>query len=151
MHEDRLMASMDPNRFGPHPNSDPNIRVPELDASQRHALERVSQVALQSELRLELKTGDLLFLNNWALLHRRDSYNNDGSTERHMVRLWIRNTQLGWSIPISIQPPWLAAYGRPQEVGLYAVSPPLDYKTPKYSAGSAAHLLEDSEESDDGE
>lgn len=143
------MASMDPNRFGPHPSSD-RTDTPGLTIPQKHALERLSSAAYRSELRLELVGGDILFFNNWALLHRRDAYTDDEETSRHMVRLWLRNSEIGWPVPQSFMPPWLAAYGENSQVKqLYPLVPMPDYKVPKYSAGSAAFVIEDSDGSDD--
>lgn len=142
------MASMDPNRFGPHPSYG-SSNVPSLTASQLLSLEKISNAAYRTELRLDLKTGDILFFNNWALLHRRDAYTDSDETSRHMVRLWLRNSELGWSVPDSLLQPWFAAYG---ENGvrdrLYPLVPSPDYKLPKYSAGSAAFVIEDSDHSD---
>ncbi|OPB44845.1 hypothetical protein A0O28_0089830 [Trichoderma guizhouense] len=149
IHDGRLMASIDPNRFGPHPSSGPT-NIPALTASQQSALERISKAAYRTELRLHLKTGDLLFFNNWALLHRRDSYTDGDETSRHMVRLWLRNSKLGWAVPDSMLPPWYAAYGdNGVRTKLYPLIPMPDYKVPKYSAGSAAFMIEDSDASDD--
>ncbi|TFA99817.1 hypothetical protein CCMA1212_008265 [Trichoderma ghanense] len=149
IHDGRLMASMDPNRFGPHPSSGPTD-IPPLTATQLSALERISKAAYRSELRLHLKTGDLLFFNNWALLHRRDSYTDSDETSRHMVRLWLRNSKLGWSVPESMLPPWYAAYGdNGVRDRLYPLFPMPDYTVPKYSAGSAAFVIEDSDASED--
>ncbi|RFU73525.1 hypothetical protein TARUN_8739 [Trichoderma arundinaceum] len=124
--------------------------IPSLTDSQQSALEGISKAACRTELRLNLKTGDILFFNNWALLHRRDSYTDSDESSRHMVRLWLRNSKLGWSVPDSLLPPWFAAYG---ENGvrnrLYPLIPMPDYKVPKYSAGSAAFMIEDSDASDD--
>lgn len=138
------MTSMDPNRFGRHPSSR-GVDIPILRESQKHALHRVSFVAREHELGLDLHTGDILFFNNWALLHRRDSYTDDEDTSRHMVRLWLRNTDKGWPVPEGMLPPWLAAYGKEQPTSerLYPLEPKREYEVPKYSAGSAAFVLED--------
>lgn len=149
LHDGRLMACMDPNRFGPHENS-PDGLIPALTSDQKHALQRVCEVARSTELRLKLETGCLLFLNNWALLHRRDAYQDDDRTCRHMVRLWLRNTQLGWAVPEPFLPPWQAAYskGLRAKTRVYALYPMTTYVVPKYSAGSAAFIIEDSDDSE---
>lgn len=141
------MFSMDPNRFGPHPSSK-SVNIPDLTPAQRIALERVSEVAGETEVALSLRQGDLLFFNNWALLHRRDAYEDAEETSRHLVRLWLRNTQLGWSVPPSMMTPWSAAFGKSTQVGMkvYSVYPQPVYHTPKYSAGSAAFIVEDSDD-----
>ncbi|PNY29040.1 Uncharacterized protein TCAP_01040 [Tolypocladium capitatum] len=149
IHDGRLMVSMDPNRFGRHPSSG-DAEIPVLNAAQKHALERVSVVARKTELQLRLERGDLVFLNNWAMLHRRDAYEDGKNSSRHIVRLWLRSTRLGWSVPPQMLPPWQAAYGETSETKarIYALYPMAIYMVPKYSAGSAAFMIEDSEESD---
>lgn len=124
--------------------------VPALTPAQKYALDRVSHVATLFELPLELEPGDVLFFNNWALLHRRDAYQDSEHTSRHMVRLWLRNTQLGWSIPNQMLPPWLAAYGEcsMSKARIYPLHPMPTYAVPKYTTGSAAFVLEDANESD---
>lgn len=143
-HDGRLMSSIDPNRFGRH-KATPNADIPVLSQAQKHALQRVSEVAHSHELRLDLETGDMLFFNNWALLHRRDAYTDGVDTSRHMVRLWLRNTKKGWTVPEGMLTPWLAAYGedQPPVERKYALQPKKEYEIPKYSAGSAAFVLED--------
>ncbi|KJZ77238.1 hypothetical protein HIM_03559 [Hirsutella minnesotensis 3608] len=142
IHDGRLLVSLDPNRLGPPPGTERHI--PPLSLTQKHALSRISEVARRFELRLKLNTGDILFFNNWALLHRRDAYQDDEHTSRHMVRLWLRNTKMGWAVPSCMLPPWLAAYGeasrnRPR---LYPLHPMPNYVVPRYSTGSAAFVIE---------
>ncbi|PHH62268.1 hypothetical protein CDD82_2022 [Ophiocordyceps australis] len=83
--------------------------------------------------------------NNWALLHRRDGYEDGQHTSRHLVRLWLRNTQLGWSVAASMLKPWLAAYGQDlmETPRLYPLHPMATYTVPKYTTGSAAFIVED--------
>lgn len=54
---------------------------------------------------------------------------------------------MGWDMPESMKAPWRAAYG-PREgfarfcEDRYEIVPVKEYKVPKYSAGSAAWLIE---------
>ncbi|KAK2601609.1 hypothetical protein QQS21_004844 [Conoideocrella luteorostrata] len=151
VHQGRLMASMDPKRFGPHPASS-GTTIPALSKRQEYALDRVGQVARATDLRLNLKRGDLLFFNNWAVLHRREAYDDHGeASSRHLVRMWLRNTEHGWSVPPSMKLPWQSAYGdgAKHQTRVYAMEPEPKYSVPKYSAGSAAFLLEDSDDDSD--
>ncbi|CAI4212897.1 unnamed protein product [Parascedosporium putredinis] len=117
-----------------------------LSEHQKAALEAVMESAKRNELRLRLNTGDILFVNNWAVLHRRDPYSDDDHTSRHLVRLWLRNNQMAWAIPQEMQVPWKAAYGRSEEEGSYSIYPMPEYKAPRYTAGSAAFVIEDSDD-----
>lgn len=149
VHEGRLLVGFDPSRLGPHPTCTDGD-VPPLPAAQRHALDRVSTLAKHFELCLHLEAGDLMFLNNWAMLYRRDSYQDGQDTSRHMVRMWLRNTKLGWSIPTQMLPPWLAVYGQKSKskARIYPLHPMETYVVPKYTTGSAAFVVEDTDESD---
>ncbi|KAL2670592.1 hypothetical protein Neosp_014380 [[Neocosmospora] mangrovei] len=151
-HDGKLLASLDPARLGPHPSMTNNTNIPSLTEDQVHALQAVSEAASQSEVRLELQTGDLLFFNNLALVHRRDAYSDDASSSRHMVRLWLRSQKLGWAIPNGMLPPWEAAYGesrKKNKPALYPIVPAVEYPVQKYTTSSAAFIIEDSESSDE--
>jgi hypothetical protein len=101
---------------------------------------------------LDLKQGDMVFINNLSLLHARDSYvDPQDGPGRHFVRLWLRNPELAWAIPQSMRAPWEAAFGPggngfPGLEKRYPVAPAPVYKPPRYTAGSAAFVLEDSED-----
>jgi len=164
VHQDKIYFAVDPGRLGLHPataRDGTEPPVPELTTEQRQALEILSGFASEYRLRLEIKPGDMVFINNWALLHARDPYfdSTDGQ-RRHLVRLWLRNSSLGWQVPESMKAPWEAAFGPKGDGTLgfrkgnlrgvaeknYAVVPSLEYKPPKFTAGSAAFVLEDCED-----
>ncbi|KAF5018827.1 hypothetical protein F66182_9190 [Fusarium sp. NRRL 66182] len=149
-HDGKLLASLDPHRLGPHPSM-ANSNIPALTEEQIHALQAVSDAASRSELQLKLETGDLLFFNNLALVHRRDAYTDDDASSRHMVRLWLRSQKYGWAIPSGMLPPWEAAYGekRKTKARHYPIVPMADYPVQKYTTSSAAFMIEDSESSDE--
>lgn len=153
-HEGRVVISVDPGRLGLHPAT-AGVRPEgcELDAAQLHALEVLNQVAEKHAVSIAAQPGDILFINNFALLHKRDKYidSDDATARRHLVRLWLRNPELGWDIPERMKAPWKAAYGPKEGFGRfledrYEVVPVKEYKVPKYSAGSAAWLIDCDEE-----
>ncbi len=152
---DKIVISVDPGRLGVHPAAAPadgESNVPALSPEQHAALAVLNELATKHKHRLGAKQGDMVFINNLALLHARDTYVDpkDGPG-RHLVRLWIRNPELAWNIPESMAKPWEAAFGRngdgfPSLDKLYPTSPPSEYRAPTYTAGSAAFLLEDSDD-----
>ncbi|KAM0078735.1 hypothetical protein ACKRZS_009468 [Fusarium odoratissimum] len=149
-HDGKLLASLDPHRLGPHPSMT-NSNIPSLSEAQIHALQAVSEAASSVELQLKLETGDLLFFNNLALVHRRDAYTDDDNSSRHMVRLWLRNQKYGWAIPNGMLPPWEAAYGENRKIKArhYPIVPMVEYPVQKYTTSSAAFMIENSETSDE--
>ncbi len=159
LHDGKIMACLDPGRLGPHPatarRGNNKNTIPELTAEQRAALALVSSTAAKHSQRIDSHRGDLLFINNWAHLHARDSYidgTGPGARRRHLARLWLHNSELGWKVPDGMRVPWDAAFApRPNALGLpvYSVSPAPVYTAPKYAGGSAAFLIEDPDE--DGE
>ncbi|KAL6920942.1 hypothetical protein FSHL1_004918 [Fusarium sambucinum] len=150
-HDNKLLISLDPHRLGPHPKMRTNI--PDLSEAQQYALQAVSDAAKQFELQLKLETGDLLFFNNLALVHRRDAYTDDATSSRHLVRLWLRSQKYGWAISDGLLPPWEAAYGENRRIKTqhYPIVPMPEYRVPKYATSSACFVMEDSESSDEEE
>ncbi|KAI1407688.1 Clavaminate synthase-like protein [Hypoxylon sp. FL1857] len=142
---DKLLISMDPARIGPHPLAR-NGSIPSLTSDQQEALEVLQKMARKHQLRLETQPGDILFINNLGLLHARESYQDSLSSSRHLVRLWLRNTHLGWSIPHSMKMPWDAAFGEKARGIInrnYPIMPMPEYMECKYSNGTAAFVPDD--------
>lgn len=154
-HDGHILLNFDPGRLGNQYSNKESKQIPELTPSQTQALETLSELAVDHCVKIAAQPGDILFINNWALVHGREAYQDgsDAQNNRHAVRLWLHNTELGWKIPPSMKVPWDAAFGSGDANELktplsrnYPVVPTRDYKPPKYTAGSAAFLLEDSDE-----
>ncbi|OTA76857.1 hypothetical protein M434DRAFT_383246 [Hypoxylon sp. CO27-5] len=151
-HADNLLISMDPARIGPHPLIR-NGSIPHITSDQKEALAVLQQVARRHQLRLETQPGDIVFINNLGLLHSRESYRDSASSSRHLVRLWLRNTRLGWAIPPSMRMPWDAAFGEKARRVInrnYPIMPMPEYMECKYSNGTAAFVPDDDLEDDKG-
>lgn len=147
MRDDKLVTSVDPGRLGPHTNTAATIEgVPDLTPEQVAALDALLNSAKRNEVRVSLKKGDMLFVNNWAIMHRRESYEDGDVTSRHLVRIWLRSTKLGWAIPDDMAVPWKASFERGDVRKVYSIHPSTEYRIPKYSAGSAAFVIDDIEE-----
>jgi len=74
--------------------------VQPITPQQREALELVQQIAEKHQLELVMQRGDLAFINNFALLHARDGFvDTDEAHTRYLVRLWLKNDELAWSLP----------------------------------------------------
>jgi hypothetical protein len=74
---------------------------------------------------IPLQAGDLRFINNLAVLHCRDAFEDGegegegGQQRRHLVRLWLRSPQRGWDMPPKLRMAWDRVYadlpGEPEE------------------------------------
>ncbi|CAO2649321.1 Nn.00g067060.m01.CDS01 [Neocucurbitaria sp. VM-36] len=81
-------------------------RAPPVTRAQLDAMDAVHFTAEKYCLKLEQHEGDMLFVNNLAMLHSREAFEDDDNTQRHLLRLWLRNDELGWKIPDGLQLEW---------------------------------------------
>lgn len=144
-----IVMSVDPGRIGPHA-AVTDGQIPGLLPTQELALSILQETAKAQQIRLPTHRGDMVFINNWTVLHARDTYQDDDSATRHLVRLWLRNSELSLRIPASMKAPWEASFGTTGK-GIknrqYPVAPMPEYMEPKFTNGSAAFVVE----SDDDE
>ncbi|KAI3325263.1 Clavaminate synthase-like protein [Xylariaceae sp. AK1471] len=146
-----LVVSADPARIGPHP-SIADDRIPDLLPAQKEAMALLQQTATEKQIRLPTLQGDMVFINNWGVLHARESYQDDAVATRHLVRLWLRNEELAWDIPESMKTPWVASFGAKAKKIVnrqYPVAPMPEYMEPKFTNGSAAFIVEESDEDEE--
>ncbi|EJT68387.1 hypothetical protein GGTG_14035 [Gaeumannomyces tritici R3-111a-1] len=181
-----LMVSLDPGRLGRQTANaeykatkfppflgdnaktcDKAAEVPALTEKQNEALDTFNKVAHEHRLSVPARPGDMLFVNNWALLHARDPYMDGsagGAGRRHLVRVWLHDQELSWDPPDSMKTPWAAAFGHrfPDSIEQtggphrrnkvnhkYPIMPAVNYQVPKYTAGSAAFVVDSSDDEDD--
>jgi hypothetical protein len=93
-----------------HPRS---ADLPSLSARQREALDVVEAIAIANQFEFATKPGDIHFINNLAVLHRRAGFTDseaDGK-KRHLVRMRLRNASEGWGIPAELKAFWDEAFG----------------------------------------
>lgn len=76
-----------------------------LTPAQREALDLVEQVAKQSQIKVESEPGDMMFINNHAVLHSREAFSDapGPGSGRHLVRAWLKNPELAWGLPQALQ------------------------------------------------
>jgi hypothetical protein len=70
-----------------------------LTSAQHEAYTLVQSLAAADSLKLELQPGDLTFINNHAILHARETFQDTWQKRRYAVRLWLKNAQLAWKLP----------------------------------------------------
>ena len=64
-----------------------------LDDHEIEALDYVDAICARPDMQLsmDLRTGDLQFVNNYLIVHSRTQYRDDESHRRHLVRLWMHD------------------------------------------------------------
>jgi hypothetical protein len=64
-----------------------------LDARDFEALDYLDSLCVRPDFQLsmEMRKGDLQFINNYLILHSRTEYRDDAAHRRHLVRLWMHD------------------------------------------------------------
>jgi alpha-ketoglutarate-dependent taurine dioxygenase len=66
----------------------------ELTGREVEALDNFDAILARPDMRLSmgLQKGDMQFINNYTVLHSRTEYMDDAAHKRHLVRLWLDDT-----------------------------------------------------------
>ncbi|KAH0524959.1 hypothetical protein TsFJ059_007396 [Trichoderma semiorbis] len=88
--------------------------LPTLTASQVEALDAIQDIAEATKFEFTTQPGDIHFINNLAILHRRAGFVNgsEPNQRRHLVRMRLRDDEMGWSIPLDLESEWNKAFGQ---------------------------------------
>jgi hypothetical protein len=73
--------------------------MPTPTIQQAEALSVVQAIAAKYQCVLDMKPGDLTFINNFGVLHAREGFEDSGTQSRYLVRMWLKNERLAWSLP----------------------------------------------------
>lgn len=87
-------------------------RLPKVNGAQIEALDAIEAIAKATQLEISTQAGDIHFINNLAILHRREGFVDGSSTteKRHLVRMRLRDDEIGWSIPDELKDEWHKAF-----------------------------------------
>ena len=92
--------------------------LPSLTPIQQEALDAIEAIGQATQLEMLTEPGDIHFINNLAVLHRREGFvnGNEASKKRHLVRMRLQDAELGWSIPAELRGEWDRAFapGKPK-------------------------------------
>jgi hypothetical protein len=114
-HDGRLITSFSRRLLVGHAPFQPRTPgIPGLTEAQAEALDAVHFVALRHEIKPRMERGDIRFINNMALLHRREAFENpkgeDAARGRHLVRVWLHNTEMCWKLPEPLRLAWARVF-----------------------------------------
>ena len=89
-------------------------RLPKITEHQLEVLDAVEAIAQATRMEIQTQAGDIHFINNLAVLHRREAFvNGHGPKEkRHLVRMRLRSSEFGWEIPADLQREWFNAFDK---------------------------------------
>lgn len=86
--------------------------LPSLTSRQVEALDAIEAIAKATQLEIQTQAGDMHFINNLAVLHRREGFaDGEAATEkRHLVRMRLRSAEHKWIIPAALEHEWDKAF-----------------------------------------
>ncbi|KAK3395145.1 hypothetical protein B0H63DRAFT_64633 [Podospora didyma] len=112
-HEGKLITSFSRRLIVGNPPFHPRTPgIPGLTEAQAEAIDAMHYIAKKHEIKPTMQRGDLRFINNMALLHRREAFeNHPGSAARHLVRLWLHNDEgMCWALPGPLRLAWARVF-----------------------------------------
>ncbi|KAK3317075.1 hypothetical protein B0H66DRAFT_535309 [Apodospora peruviana] len=134
-HDDKLITSFSRRLLVGHLPFEPrSAGIPGLTEAQAEALDAVHFIARKHEIKPRMERGDIRFINNMALLHRREAFENAGGEKRHLVRIWLHNDEgVCWNLPGPLRLAWARVFEddsgeRGEEWDLAPVRDPLSGK-----------------------
>lgn len=65
--------------------------LPAPTAAQIEATDAIQFIANANHVRIPLESGDMLFVNDTALMHSREAFDEGQSFERHLVKMVLRD------------------------------------------------------------
>jgi len=113
-HDNNLITSFSRRLLVGHLPFEPrSAGIPGLTEAQAEALDAVHFIARKHEIKPRMERGDIRFINNMALLHRREAFENDkgAGSSRHLVRIWLHNDEgYCWNLPGPLRLAWARVF-----------------------------------------
>ncbi|RKK81723.1 hypothetical protein BFJ71_g15508 [Fusarium oxysporum] len=111
-HEGRVLinfgrVALTGNAIYPRPTN-----LPAVTPRQMEALDSIENIAKATQLEISTRAGDMHFINNLTILHRREGFINGEAAQerRHLVRMRLRDDEMGWKLPADLRQEWSAAF-----------------------------------------
>ncbi|KAF9769781.1 hypothetical protein IL306_012743 [Fusarium sp. DS 682] len=90
-----------------------NTELPAPSQDQMRALDAVQFIAQKNAIKPPVFLGGMVFINDMAVFHARDGFKNgDASMKRHLLKMYLRDPEQGWTVPQSLQETFGARYTR---------------------------------------
>ncbi|KAK4171360.1 hypothetical protein QBC36DRAFT_391169 [Triangularia setosa] len=124
-HDDKIITSFSRRLLVGHlPFDGHSPGIPGLTEAQAEALDAVHFTARCHEITPTLLRGDLRFINNMAIMHRREAFVNSNDTARHLVRVWLNNPSRCWALPRPLRIAWARVFEDDERGERWDIEPP---------------------------
>lgn len=72
-----------------------------IDPRKFEAMKYIQELCEREALNMQLKVGDMQFVQNYQILHARGAYTDKPGATRHLLRLWflVNGEEVGWEMP----------------------------------------------------
>lgn len=115
--------------------------IPPITEAQAEALDALHFLGKRFSLGLNFQQGDIQYINNLSIFHARDGFtdsprktydflsyfrfipNRYSYSSRHLLRFWLRNEELAWTLPESLKPLWKQTFNVNPEEQTFAIEP----------------------------
>jgi hypothetical protein len=92
-------------------NEGPSTALPPPSQKRLEAMEMIESLAREHGLQLPRQRGDIVYLNNFCLMHARNAFDMDSEgnplpSKRHLIKLVLQDPELMWKIPESLN--WIS-------------------------------------------
>lgn len=84
--------------------------IPALTEQQYRALDAIHAIAEQHHANVQVQSGDMIFINNLAIMHARSGFQDSHNAKRHGMRMWLQDPERGWSLPPGLQLDWARVF-----------------------------------------
>nr|RBQ90374.1 hypothetical protein FVER53263_08627 [Fusarium verticillioides] len=90
-----------------------NLELPAPSQDQMRALDAVQFIAQKNAIALPISQGDVIFINDMAVFHARGEFKDgDKGMKRHLLKMYLRDPEQGWTVPQSLRETFGARYTR---------------------------------------
>lgn len=77
-----------------------NAALPAPTQRQIEAIDAVHFMAAENAIPLPMGKGDIVFINDMAILHAREPFSEGGvRLQRHLLKFYLRDPEQNWSVP----------------------------------------------------
>jgi len=110
-HHGKLITSFSRRLLVGHEPYEPRSKgIPNLNEAQAEAIDAIHFIAKKNELKTPMVKGDIRLINNMAILHRREAFEDEGKANRHLVRIWLNNDLMCWKLPPPLRIAWARVF-----------------------------------------
>ncbi|KAF7194673.1 Taurine hydroxylase-like protein SAT17 [Pseudocercospora fuligena] len=84
--------------------------IPALSEAQAEALDALHFLSEKHRILLDFKQGDIQYINNLSIFHAREGFTDTLDKQRHLIRLWLRDSEYAWPTPEALKSRWDFVY-----------------------------------------